>query len=94
MAAAQRILMVTAPFLVVFLLHYASAHAYASICTPLSITGMFQSMITTGSPVCKVLLDALTYTSNTYTTIVAGAIGAFLLHLNNGLKQLPSSSKE
>lgn len=65
------------PFLPIgcfFLLHYASANAYASVCAPLSFQGLIASVFTTASPVCNALLGVMNYTSNNYTLLTSTLI--------------------
>ena len=44
---------------------------YAGICYPLSIRGLFQSLMMSGSSTCGFMLNILKYTNNAYAAITA-----------------------
>ena len=78
----------TGGFLLVFLMHYLSVHMYAQVCTPPGFTGVLQSILLTGSPMCKVFLEIINFTHTTYASILAGFLTMVLISVNgawNGL---------
>lgn len=62
--------------------HVASALAYGRWCVPESVWGIASSIVTTASPVCSLLLSAMTVTQNNYalilTTTIAAGVGGLL----------------
>lgn len=62
------------PVVGMFLAHYASAHLYVRLCTPLTVQGVIQSVFMTASPVCVSMLTLMTWTQNIYSNIITGFI--------------------
>lgn len=84
------ILAMFAPILTVFTTHYVSSQAYTYICTPFSIEGFVQSMITTASSLCTNLLTIMIHTSNAYGTAIATGISWVIMNI---LTQKPAISE-
>lgn len=69
----ERLVRPCLPFLLVFLTHYACTHLYLHICAPpFTISGLLQSFLATGSPVCTVLLSIMHTSSHLYTLAMVG----------------------
>ena len=51
--------------------HYASARLFDTYCVPHSFREVFQSLITTASPVCSFLLNTMTATQSNYATAIS-----------------------
>ena len=71
------------PFFGVFGIHYITANLYADLCCPLSVSGILQSMMMTGSPACGVMLSVLNYTNNAYTATTAGMATLLIAKMTN-----------
>ena len=54
-----------------YVVHYTSARLFDTYCVPHSIEEVFQSLITTASPVCSFLLNTMTATQNNYATVIS-----------------------
>lgn len=80
----RSLLLVFGPFLTVYLVHYAAANAYASLCTPLSLWGLIQSLLLTASPICTALLTVVQNSNNSYGLIVSGLLTSLLAKLALG----------
>jgi hypothetical protein len=50
--------------------HYGITKAYSSFCIPNGIEGFLYGMISTGSPVCTVVFNAMSHTQASYGTIL------------------------
>jgi hypothetical protein len=51
--------------------HYASARLFDAYCVPHSLQEVFQSLITTASPVCSFLLNTMSATQNNYAAVIS-----------------------
>jgi len=56
---------------VVYTLHYAGAKAYSAFCVPDGVWGFVQGLVTTGGPVCTVILKTVEATASSYSSILA-----------------------
>jgi len=74
----RKTLAVALPIVSVYTTHYISANVYSRLCTPLSLYGFIKAVIYTASPLCKVVLDVVTTTSDAYSYFIAGTIGYVL----------------
>jgi len=50
--------------------HVGSALTYGKLCVPESVWGLAQSLVTTASPVCSVLLQTMTMTQSNYAVVL------------------------
>jgi len=50
--------------------HYGITKVYSEFCIPNGIEGFLYGMITTGSPVCTVVFNAMSHTQASYGTIL------------------------
>ena len=50
--------------------HYATTKAYSTFCVPDGVQGFLQGLVSTGSPVCQVGVQAITATQVSYTTVI------------------------
>ena len=60
--------------------HMATALAYGKLCVPGTIWDIAQSLVSTASPVCTMLLNTMSLTQNNYalafTTTIAASLAA------------------
>lgn len=61
--------------------HYGISKLYDSFCVPDGFMGFVQGMLTTGSPICKAGLEAMTATQVSYGTVITMSISRFILDL-------------
>ena len=66
------------PFVTSFTTHYAATHIYAAMCAPLSLWGILQSAVLTGSPICSAILGVINHTHNAYGAIILGISGVII----------------
>jgi hypothetical protein len=90
----NRILSFTIPLFAVFLMHYISANAYASICAPIGFSGLVQSLFTTSSPVCNSLLSIINYTSNNYNILMTSLIAIGCNVCNEWMKPIRRQQRQ
>ena len=50
--------------------HYGITKAYSEFCIPDGVEGFLRGMLTTGSPVCTVVFNAMSHTQASYGTIL------------------------
>jgi len=86
-------LVIVLPVITTFSLHYVSENVYAKLCTPLSITGLFQSAAFTASPVCSTVLTVVNQTQNAYSGFVIG-FGAYCMKHVLTMKSKPSRQND
>jgi hypothetical protein len=70
--------------------HVVSAVAYGKLCVPESVWGIATSIVTTASPVCSLLLSAMTMTQNNYALILTTTIAAGVGGLLSGAPAVPA----
>jgi len=58
--------------------HYTSLRLYDVYCIPHNLEEVVQSLVTSASPVCSFLLNAMTVTQNNYAVTVTSAVGGIL----------------
>lgn len=56
--------------LISYTAHYATTKAYSEFCVPTGVQGFFQGLVSTGSPVCQVGVQAISATQVSYTTVI------------------------
>lgn len=61
-----------------YLVHVGSSLAYGEVCVPNSLWGVVQSLVSTASPVCSLLLTTMTTTQNTYAVLLTTSVAAAL----------------
>lgn len=65
-----------------YAVHLGSSVAYAKLCLPQSVWDLARSIITTGSPMCSLLISTVQITHTNYagilTTTIAGVISGLL----------------
>ena len=66
------------PVFTTFVAHFLAANIYANVCTPLSVSGIMQSLILTASPVCSTVLTVINYTQHAYGGLILG-VGAYFV---------------
>ncbi len=77
----RTVFLTLAPFLSAFAVHYISSNLYAHFCTPLSLWGLFQSLVLTASPVCVALLTVMNNSNSSYALLVTGIVTGLLAKL-------------
>lgn len=65
----------------VYSVHFGAVKAYDAFCVPDGVYGYLQGLITTGSPVCKFVLDTVTSTQNHYSGVILVGVSRVLLGL-------------
>lgn len=50
--------------------HYMAASAYNYLCVPHSATDILQSLVTTASPLCSMMLEVMRITQGNYATVL------------------------
>lgn len=76
--AYATILAFVIPFVSSFSVHYAATHIYAAMCAPLSLWGILQSAVLTGSPICAAILGVINHTHNAYGAVILGISGVII----------------
>ena len=72
--------------------HYATTKAYSAFCVPDGFQGFLQGLVSTGSPVCQLGVQAISSTQLSYSTVIMmGLSRVFLDAVSPGL---PDSHKE
>jgi hypothetical protein len=56
--------------------HYGITKAYSEFCVPDGIEGFLRGMLTTGSPVCTVVFNAMSHTQASYGTILLTSLSS------------------
>ena len=59
--------------------HYVFTKTYAWMCIPDGIGGFFNGMMYTGSPVCAGILNVMSHSHVTFTTVVVTSISRVLI---------------
>jgi hypothetical protein len=59
--------------------HYAFTRTYTWICIPDGISGFFTGMVYTGSPICSGILNAISHSHVTFTTVVVTSMSRLLI---------------
>jgi hypothetical protein len=65
--------------LISYTAHYTTVKAYSEFCVPTGIQGFLQGLVSTGSPVCQVGVQAMSATQVSYTTVIMMGISRILL---------------
>jgi len=69
--------------------HYTITKAYSEVCIPNGLEGFLRGMLTTGSPVCSVLFNAMAHTHTSYGTIIltsiSSAVAALMIETTPGV---------
>ena len=60
--------------------HVVSALAYNKFCLPETLWDIAQSLVSTASPVCSVLLQTMTLTQNNYAVVLTTTLATTLAH--------------
>jgi hypothetical protein len=58
--------------------HYASARLYDLYCVPHSLTDIVQTIVSTASPMCTLLLNTMTLTQNNYAIVLTATLTSAL----------------
>jgi hypothetical protein len=64
---------------IVYSVHFGAVKTYGAFCVPDGMYGYLQGLITTGSPVCKFVLDTITSTQNHYSGVILVGVSRLLL---------------
>ena len=56
--------------LISYTAHYATTKAYSEFCVPTGFQGFLQGLVSAGSPVCQVGVQAISATQVSYTTVI------------------------
>jgi len=59
--------------------HYATTKAYSAACVPNGIQGFLQGLVSTGSPVCQIGVQAISATQVSYTTVIMMGLSRIFL---------------
>jgi hypothetical protein len=54
--------------------HYTSTRLYTAYCIPHEFSDIVKSLMTTSSPMCSMLLRAMTATQTNYASVLAAAL--------------------
>ena len=57
-----------------YAVHVGTSYAFHEFCTPKTVWGIAQSLVTTASPVCSFLLSVMTTTQSNYAAIITSSI--------------------
>ena len=60
--------------------HYTSARLYDMVCIPHTLSEIVQSLATTASPVCGLLLHTMTVTQNNYAVVITATLTSALVN--------------
>jgi len=58
--------------------HVGSSYAYAKFCVPQDVWDVARSFVTTASPVCSFLLNAMQVTQNNFAVVITTSIASML----------------
>jgi hypothetical protein len=67
--------------------HYMFTKTYAWMCIPDGINGFFTGMMYTGSPVCAGILNVMSHSHVTFTTVVVTSISRLLVDTLDGFSK-------
>jgi hypothetical protein len=56
--------------LISYTAHYATTKAYSEFCVPTGFQGFLQGLVSAGSPVCQVGVQAISATQVSYSTVI------------------------
>lgn len=59
--------------------HYASARLYDMFCVPHTFREVFQSLVTTASPVCSFLVNTIQVTQHNYAGVISTSVASALV---------------
>ena len=65
--------------LISYTAHYATIKAYSEFCVPNGVQGFLQGLVSTGSPVCQVGVQAISATQVSYTTVIMMGLSRIFL---------------
>ena len=74
--------------------HYGITKAYSEICIPNGLEGFLRGMLTTGSPVCTVVFNAMSHTQASYGTIVLTSLSSTIASLVLGTPAIEKISSD
>jgi hypothetical protein len=79
--------------------HYSMTKLYSEVCTPDTIYGFFQGMVTSGSPICTSIFSLMSSTHITYSTIILASFSRICVDIfsdipNCKVRKLTPKSKE
>jgi hypothetical protein len=78
--------------LISYTAHYATVKAYSEFCIPTGFQGFLQGLVSTGSPVCQLGVQAISSTQLSYSTVIM--MGLSRIFLDAVSPGLPDSHKE
>jgi len=61
--------------------HYGITKAYSEYCIPDGLDGFLRGILTTGSPVCTVIFNAMSHTQASYGTILLTSLSSTIASL-------------
>jgi hypothetical protein len=56
--------------------HYGITKIYSTYCIPDGVWGFVQGSLTTGSPICSTIFNAMSHTQTSYGTIIVTTLSA------------------
>jgi hypothetical protein len=65
--------------LISYTAHYATVKAYSEFCVPTGFQGFLQGLVSAGSPVCHLGVQAITATQLSYSTVIMMGISRIFL---------------
>ena len=65
--------------LISYTAHYATTKAYSAACVPDGIQGFLQGLVSTGSPVCQIGVQAISATQVSYSTVIMMGLSRIFL---------------
>lgn len=63
-----------------YAVHYASARMYDTMCVPHGFGEILQSLATTASPTCGMILRTMTHTQNNYGIVLTATMTSAIVH--------------
>jgi len=73
--------------------HYGITKAYSEFCVPDGLEGFLRGMLTTGSPVCTVVFNAMSHTQASYGTILLTSLSSTVASMVLGTQTVQSIEK-
>ena len=64
---------------IVYVVHYVSIKAYDHFCVPDGLWGFVSGILTTGSPICNVLLKVVSHTEISHSSAILFGLSRFII---------------
>ena len=78
--------------LISYTAHYATTKAYSEFCVPTGFQGFLQGLVSAGSPVCQVGVQAISATQVSYSTVIM--MGLSRVFLDAVCPGMPAKSED